>query len=108
MVKDPRHRDAAVRGMVDWFDVEDGWGALTAPEVPGGCFVHYSNIQSDGYRQLVAGQEVRFTYSEPAKTATPSERSKCGRTPNSSAPSRQPLRALTAADPCGTHRGRCG
>jgi cold shock protein len=52
-------------GVVEWFNAEEGWGALAAPEVPGGCFVHYSNIQQDGYRVLTSGQRVRFNFEEP-------------------------------------------
>jgi cold shock protein len=33
--------------------------------VPGGCFVHFSNIEVSGYRQLHAGQQVRFTFEQP-------------------------------------------
>ena len=51
--------------MVDWFSDEEGWGAISAPEVPGGCFVHFSNIERGGYRTLRAGQGVRFTFEEP-------------------------------------------
>lgn len=36
---------AAVAGVVKWFDADDGWGVVEAPEVPGGCFVHFSNIE---------------------------------------------------------------
>jgi CspA family cold shock protein len=51
-----------VAGVVRWFDGDEGWGVLDAPEVPGGCFVHFSNIDMDGYRQLSAGAQVRFTF----------------------------------------------
>ena len=54
-----------VVGVVKRFDEEEGWGELSAPEVPGGCFVHYSNLQVEGYRALRAGQQVRFTFEEP-------------------------------------------
>ena len=53
---------SVVDGTVGWFNEEEGWGALAAPEVPGGCFVHYSSIQASGYRGLRAGQSVRFTF----------------------------------------------
>jgi CspA family cold shock protein len=38
---------------------------IVAPEVPGDCFVHFSCIESRGYRELRAGQQVRFTYEDP-------------------------------------------
>lgn len=53
--------------MVRSFDPDEGWGVIDGPEVPGGCFVHFSNIEMDGYRALVAGQRVRFTYERPGQ-----------------------------------------
>jgi len=54
-----------VAGVVKWFDPEEGWGVIDAPEMPGGCFVHFANIEMPGYRQLHAGQHVRFTFERP-------------------------------------------
>jgi CspA family cold shock protein len=62
-MSDPAERYAD--GVVDWFNDEEGWGAISAPEVPGGCFVHFSNIEASGYRTLQAGARVRFTFEEP-------------------------------------------
>ena len=60
-----RKRDGAsaqaASGVVRWFNADEGWGVIDAPEVPGGCFVHFSNIDADGYRELADGQRVRFT-----------------------------------------------
>jgi CspA family cold shock protein len=52
-------------GVVRSFDPDEGWGVIDAPEVPGGCFVHFSNIEMNGYRALTAGQRVRFTFERP-------------------------------------------
>ncbi len=52
-------------GVVRRFDADEGWGVIVAPDVPGGCFVYFSGIESSGYRELRAGQKVRFTYEEP-------------------------------------------
>jgi CspA family cold shock protein len=71
MLNGPQKRDAAIPGVVDWFSAEEGWGALKAPEIPGGCFVHFSMIQSVGFRQLVAGQRVHFTYDAPGQDGYP-------------------------------------
>jgi CspA family cold shock protein len=54
-----------VSGVVKSFDADEGWGVLTAPEIPGDCFVHFSSIETSGYRELRAGQRVRFTYEDP-------------------------------------------
>jgi cold shock protein len=40
-----------------WSD-EEGWGVLTADEAPGDIFVHFSNIQMDGYKSLKPGEQV--------------------------------------------------
>ena len=52
-------------GVVREFDAEEGWGVIDSPEVPGGCFVHYSHIEMSGYRALQGGQRVRFTFETP-------------------------------------------
>jgi CspA family cold shock protein len=55
----------AVPGVVRCFDADEGGGVVDAPEVPGGCFVHFSHIEMPGYRELHAGQRVRFTFERP-------------------------------------------
>ncbi len=47
------------QGTVKWFNAEKGYGFIA---VDGGSdvFVHYSSIQSDGYRSLEQGQRVEF------------------------------------------------
>jgi CspA family cold shock protein len=47
-------------GLVRAFDPDEGWGVIDAPEVPGGCWVHFSAIAMDGYRTLAQGQRVSF------------------------------------------------
>src|SRR4051812_10800624 len=47
-------------GRVRSFDPDEGWGVIDGPEVPGGCWVHFSAIAADGYRRLAAGEGVRF------------------------------------------------
>ena len=47
-------------GSVRVFDADEGWGVIDGPDVPGGCWVHFSAIAGDGYRQLSAGQRVSF------------------------------------------------
>ncbi|WP_394542520.1 cold-shock protein CspD [Priestia aryabhattai] len=46
-------------GKVKWFNNEKGYGFI---EVKGGSdvFVHFSAIQSEGYKSLEEGQEVSF------------------------------------------------
>jgi cold shock protein len=47
------------QGVVKWFNAEKGFGFIA---VEGGAdvFVHYSAIQSDGYRSLDENQVVEF------------------------------------------------
>ncbi len=46
-------------GTVKWFNAEKGFGFIT---VDGGddVFVHFSSIQSNGYKSLDEGQRVSF------------------------------------------------
>jgi CspA family cold shock protein len=47
-------------GSVRAFDADEGWGVIDGPDVPGGCWVHFSAIAMDGYRELAQGQPVSF------------------------------------------------
>ena len=47
-------------GSVRTFDADEGWGVIDGPDVPGGCWVHFSSIVMDGYRELAPGQQVSF------------------------------------------------
>jgi CspA family cold shock protein len=49
-----------MRGTVRWFDKEKGYGFIH-PEVGGkDVFVHYSGIDSKGFRTLQQDQRVEF------------------------------------------------
>lgn len=50
--------EASVR---EWHD-ELGWGVVDATETPGGCWVHFSNIDADGYRSLTGVETVLLDY----------------------------------------------
>jgi cold shock CspA family protein len=48
-----------VDAEVDWWSIEEGWGALVASGVPEGIFVHFSAIDGDVFpKDLRAGQRV--------------------------------------------------
>jgi CspA family cold shock protein len=47
-------------GSVRTFDSQEGWGVIDAPDVPGGCWVHFSAIAMEGFRHLLPGQRVWF------------------------------------------------
>jgi len=54
------------QGTVKWFNNEKGYGFIA---VDGGqdVFVHYSAIQSDGYRSLDENQRVEFEVAQGPK-----------------------------------------
>lgn len=45
-------------GTVRTWSGDEGWGVVDSPDTPGGCWVHFSVLRMDGYKQLVPGQEV--------------------------------------------------
>jgi cold shock protein len=53
-------------GTVKWFNAEKGYGFISRDGGPD-VFVHYSAIQSDGFRKLVEGQKVEFTVEQGPK-----------------------------------------
>ena len=52
-------------GTVKWFDTKKGYG-FVADSVSDGkdYFVHFSEIQTEGYKTLEEGQEVTFEIGE--------------------------------------------
>ncbi len=53
-------------GTVKWFNATKGFGFITR-DSGGDVFVHYSAIQSKGYRSLEEGQRVQFEIVEGKK-----------------------------------------
>ena len=48
-----------VTGKVKWFNAENGYGFITTDEGKD-VFVHYSAIQTDGFKTLDDGEAVSF------------------------------------------------
>ncbi len=57
---------ALAEGTVKWFSNEKGYGFI---QQDGGedVFVHFSEIQADGYRSLSEGQRVEFEVTQGSK-----------------------------------------
>jgi CspA family cold shock protein len=55
-------------GTVKWFNADKGYGFI-APESGEDVFVHFSAIQSAGYRSLEEGQAVEFDVTAGPKGA---------------------------------------
>jgi len=55
-----------VIGTVKWFSNNKGYGFIEREDGPD-VFIHFSAIQSDGYRSLEEGQKVEFTIEDGPK-----------------------------------------
>ena len=55
-----------VQGTVKWFNASKGFGFISR-EGGEDVFVHYSALQSDGYRTLDEGQIVEYTVEQGPK-----------------------------------------
>jgi len=56
-----------LQGTVKWFNAEKGFGFIETDDKSPDVFVHFSAIQSDGYRTLQENQRVEFESSQGAK-----------------------------------------
>lgn len=54
-------------GTVKWFNGGKGYGFLAPEDGGDDVFVHYSAIQSEGFRDLQEGQRVEFSIEEGPK-----------------------------------------
>ncbi|NLG55324.1 MAG: cold-shock protein [Rhodococcus sp.] len=54
-------------GTVKWFNSEKGFGFIAPDDGSADVFVHYSEIQSNGFRTLEENQPVEFEVGEGAK-----------------------------------------
>jgi CspA family cold shock protein len=55
------------QGTVKWFNSEKGYGFIAPSDGTPDVFVHYSAIQSDGYKTLDEGATVEFDVTQGQK-----------------------------------------
>jgi CspA family cold shock protein len=55
------------QGTVKWFTAEKGYGFIAPNDGGADVFVHYSEIQGNGFRTLEENQQVEFEIGEGAK-----------------------------------------
>ena len=56
-----------VSGTVKWFNESKGFGFITPSDGSADVFVHFSAIQSSGFRSLAEGQAVQFEVEQGPK-----------------------------------------
>ena len=56
-----------IKGTVNWFDSEKGYGFIEAETREEDVFVHVSDIEERGSKDLEEGQEVEFEVEETEK-----------------------------------------
>ncbi len=54
-------------GTVKWFNEQKGFGFIVPEDGSGDLFVHYSNIESEGFRTLKENQKVEFETTQGRK-----------------------------------------
>jgi CspA family cold shock protein len=54
-------------GTVKWFNADKGYGFITPDEGGKDLFVHFSAIQSSGYKSLAEGAKVEYEAQEGDK-----------------------------------------
>lgn len=56
-----------MQGVVKWFNQTKGYGFITPTDGTSDVFVHYSDIQGEGYRGLNEGDTVEFDVTQGDK-----------------------------------------
>ena len=54
-------------GTVKWFNAQKGYGFISNDEGGEDVFVHFSAIQSEGFKTLEEGQQVTYDLTEGAR-----------------------------------------
>jgi len=54
-------------GTVKWFNADKGFGFIAPDDGTADVFVHYSAIETSGYRSLEENQKVEYTVTQGPK-----------------------------------------
>ena len=59
----------ATTGTVKWFNEKKGYGFIVPDGMELDVFVHYSVIQTEGFKTLAEGEKVQFDMTQEVKGA---------------------------------------
>ena len=63
----PLEDNGMAQGSVKWFNAEKGFGFIAQEGGGPDVFAHYSNIATQGFRELQEGQKVNFDVTQGQK-----------------------------------------
>lgn len=60
-----------MQGFVKWFDIRKGYGFISIEGQEDDIFVHFSNIEMEGFKKLEMGDTVEFDLKNSEKDKGP-------------------------------------